>query len=264
MLLGSRKPIGTHTDTVVDGIRWPSVTEIVEVLSGGKFLLKYYEKHSLVKARAVLETLGFETGGVALDDEKLKKYGLKEETFWQDAEGMSEAARTRGVEKHAAFEEWAKGWRGDPKPDDLDAFTALLSFWAERHALVIARFEAKVRSDAHKFAGTFDALFTQRDGGEVLADWKFTSRMNVKHVLQMAGYDLALGGTPRPGYILRFYEVKRPAKEDTTEHVKAGLTYQLAGSTVKLEEHYVPNLGVYHDDFLACKRLLALREGYSI
>jgi hypothetical protein len=254
-----------HRDVIIDGRREPSVTQLSGLLKTGDWLLTYYAKHGTLKLNALREAISVSEADALtkIPDSFFEENRLNREDFWKDADTLKNVAKDRGVGLHNVFEEAAKAWMTGATPPDND-FVKALDFWLKGHGFTFKAYEKFVQSDKHKYGGTFDALVADASGNEVIVDWKFTNRMHSDYVLQLAGYDIALGGKPRPGYILRISESAKPAKVSKEGATKAGKTYQFEGSKVKLEEHFVPDLGKYHHLFLYCRELFDFVRGYPL
>lgn len=244
-----------HTETYINGVRYPSVTEISSIAMGGDWLLKYYAKNGLAKANAILEALSLRRDQIPITPEIVAKYRLTVDDFWKDAEVMKTEAAERGSNKHEVFEAAMGAFMG--KGDfPTDPYTVALRSWVVTRGLTPLAFEKKVITEKHGFGGTFDALFKTTGGREVVVDWKFTNRLKSNYILQLAGYDLALGGPKRSGYILRLAEHVKDAKATAIKPSANGTMFVFEGSKVFLEEMFVEDLSKHHETFLACKKVL--------
>lgn len=252
-----------HTELTGERKAWPSVTQISGLASGGEWLGMYYAKHSLKKAKLLLKMLKLAEEDIALDADLLKASGLNTLEFWADAEALKDRAREFGVKKHDILETVVPQLMAGLSYPPGDPYVDAMLNWATTNGIVFTASEQKVVSEEHKFHGSFDAT-ALKDGKPCLIDWKFTTRLRQSAVLQMAGYDIALGGPARAGYLIRFHEAAQTHDRDWLKEIKAGKTCQLAGSKVVLEEHYIPDLGLYHSLFLGLRKLWDFLKSYPL
>ena len=212
-----------------------SVTTVLKVLNK-PYLNKWVAKHSLTKMMAYLEHAGEETGH-PIGEEVLKKHGLKQEEFWQDAEALGKKAAERGTAGHAEVEEinvgFILGEEGDVKPK-TQIQQAYYGFLFEEQFQVIHAEDPFVNKELG-LHGTPDAIFL-RDGKYFVPDYKFTNRLYPEIALQQAGYSLLeTRFCDATGIAIRFGELK-----------KTGW---------KMYEPIYYNLAAYQDDFLALLRI---------
>lgn len=254
-----------HTDVILNGKRLPSVTQISGVIGKGEWLLKYYAKHGTLKLNALREAVGLsaEEALSKVPDAFFDAANLEREDFWKDADALKTKAQERGIGLHTTFENAAKALMTGQGLED-NPFVSALDFWLKDRGLTFLAFEKFVMSEKHLYGGTFDALVKDPAGNEVVVDWKFTNRLKNDNVLQMAGYDIALGGKPRAGCLLRISESARPAKVTQQGVTKAGRTFKFAGSRVCLEEHWIDSLEPYHRLFLMCREIFDFVNTYPL
>ncbi len=254
-----------HQDVILNGKRCPSVTQITGVIGKGEWLLKYYAKHGTLKLNALREATGLSADDALakVPDSFFEDNRLEREDFWKDADSLKVKAQERGIGLHSTFENAAKALMLGQTLED-NPFVSALDYWLKDRGFTFKAFEKFVLCEKHEYGGTFDALVVGPDGREVVVDWKFTNRLKVDNVLQMAGYDIALGGKSRPGCLLRISESAKPAKVTKTGLTKAGRTFQFAGSKVKLEEHWIEDLGQYHELFLFCRKIFDFVSTYPL
>lgn len=143
-----------HTPTIIDGIEYPSVTEIINILS---------------------------------------KPGLNKWREWKgtkEADKISKEAADRGKKAHGLVEQFLKGETIVFCGEDTELrpiFKAWFDWWRESKYKAIHS-EIKVISQKYKYGGTFDCLISENDKIFYLVDWKFSNNDDKFRWLQLAGY----------------------------------------------------------------------------
>src|SRR6185436_19955746 len=151
-----------HTETIIEGKRWPSVTEITSILV----------KKSLAKWREYVGT--------------------------KEADRISKEAAERGTTLHGFVEKFLKGETivlcGEEE-ELRPRFKAWFEWWRDSKYRCINQ-EIKVLSKKYKYGGTFDALICSDSltlestaiNDCILVDWKFSNSKDHMRWLQLAGY----------------------------------------------------------------------------
>lgn len=127
---------------------------------------------------------------------------------------MLDAAGSFGTEAHDLFEKLLRGSAPTSVPhahrvvvENFEAFRV-----AHSH-LRFDQLEVTVWSDAHRFAGTVDAIARAPDGRLVLMDWKTGNRIHSEAALQVAAYSKAYeelhGERVSEAWVVRFDKNKR-------------------------------------------------------
>lgn len=148
-----------HTPTIIDGIEYPSVTEIINILS---------------------------------------KPGLNKWREWKgtkEADKISKEAADRGKKAHGLVEQFLKGETIVFCGEDTELrpiFKAWFDWWRETKYHCLNQ-EVKVISKKYMYGGTFDAIITKcrisLDANDyILVDWKFSNNDDKFRWLQLAGY----------------------------------------------------------------------------
>lgn len=142
-----------HSDLIINGVKWPSVTEVTSILA----------KPSLAKWREYVGT--------------------------KEADKISKEAAERGRTLHNFVEQFLKGETVVLCGEDeilRPAFKAWFDWWKESH-FVCTHQEVKVISKKYKYGGTFDAII-EYNKSPILVDWKFSNSEDWFRWLQLAGY----------------------------------------------------------------------------
>lgn len=142
-----------HEDLIIDGEKWPSVTQITSILA----------KPSLAKWREYVGT--------------------------KEADKISKEAAERGRILHSFVEQFLKGETVVLCGEDENlrpAFKAWFDWWRESHYVCTCQ-EVKVISKKYKYGGTFDAII-EYNKSPILVDWKFSNSEDWFRWLQLAGY----------------------------------------------------------------------------
>lgn len=174
-----------HTPTIIDGVEYPSVTEIIGVLD--KSFLAYWRG----------------------------KIGNEE------ADRIARESAAKGSKVHELIETFLLNGRVDLcglTAEIKDLFAAWHEWWIEQTYKVVA-LEKKVISQKHKYGGTFDCIL-EKDGHLYITDWKVSKSDDHYRNLQLAGYALAyeeqIGTKIKKGLIVRIDPVE---KEVTEKHI---------------------------------------------
>lgn len=145
-----------HTELIIDGEKWPSVTEVGAVLSK-PFLLYWYGKVGTQEA------------------ERIKSQTA---AFGRNVHEMVETFLTTGDVSRKEYTE-----------QETDTFSQWWTWWTEQKTYTVSACEQKVKSTKYKYHGTFDALLQTKSTYEpVLTDWKFSNSDDHYRYLQLAGY----------------------------------------------------------------------------
>lgn len=162
-----------HTDLIIDGEKWPSVTEILNLLA----------KPSLSKWR--------------------EWKGTKE------ADRISKEAAERGKKLHEMVELFLKGETVVLCGEDEELrpiFKAWFEWWRDSKYTCVAQ-ELKVISKKYNYGGTYDSLLKDNKDRLVIVDWKFSNNDDRLRWLQLAGYAQAIlehsGERVKRGMIVR-------------------------------------------------------------
>jgi hypothetical protein len=143
-----------HSKTIIDGVEYPSVTEIIGIISK-PFLARWRGKIGNAKADQVSrESADIGNQVHACIDKFLK----------------GEMVTFCGADEHVKppFVAWFDWWRASK--------------------YTCAEQEIKVISKKHKYGGTFDAVLTNADSEPILVDWKISNNDDRVRWLQLAGY----------------------------------------------------------------------------
>lgn len=238
-----------HTELVIDGLRWPSVTEIAGKLDKSDYLVPWAARHGTLKAKAIAEHAAGPEWNEAewrkladeIPDSWFKENKVKREDFWKNNEELSADAADKGIRFHENVERVLReqfNLNGDGHlPDDEAAIT--VGRWADVVGFIPFEFERKVINRKDKYHGTFDCL--GRIGGKmVLADWKKTNMIGAAYALQLAGYIGAYaeetGDWIEDARVVRVYELKRPAKKTDAQRTANGWKWSFEGSRMYIEE----------------------------
>lgn len=171
-----------HTDTIVDGEVWPSVTEVISVLD--KSFLAYWRG----------------------------KIGN------QEADRISRESAAKGSKVHELIETFLRDGQVGTcgLSEDVKGLFEVWYDWWSRQTYHVVALEQKVFSKKHKYAGTFDCVLEKR-GKYYLTDWKVSKSDDHYRYLQLSGYALAHaeqnGGKIKKGLIVRVDPVKKEVIE---------------------------------------------------
>lgn len=193
-----------------------------------------------------------------LDKPFLRKwYG----TFgWAECEKKKKESGERGKALHADVEEavirYGVGLDDKPKNEFVDAAIR----WCELTGFDPMGAERHVKSFLHRYGGTYDCKGKMPHCKKrVLVDWKFTGQIYDTNPLQGTGYAQAIleteGDEIEEFRVIRFYELKKPAKEDRIKKTRIGNRYAFKGLSVFIEEAIYTNLGFYFEEFKRCRGL---------
>lgn len=141
-----------HSDTLVNGVKYPSVTEICGIIDK-PFLKKWYGKY-----------------GTKLCERKMQ------------------AAAAVGTEFHDLVSRIVNGVTVEPKTRRLKGMCESFTKWYDGAGFVPEVQEFKVISERYKYAGTLDAIGHFGDGTLVLVDWKSSSSIYPEMAYQLAAY----------------------------------------------------------------------------
>lgn len=251
-----------HKRPVIDGVEYPSVTEVVGILDK-PFLVPWAAKHGVLKAEAVAEAI---QGAADLDREDIldeipvtwfSDNKLTREDFWKGHEELGKEAQERGKKFHEDVEHALKNLVNGVAVDVTSDVWAVCE-WTRRAKFEPLKFEQYVESRKYKYGGTFDCS-GQIDKKPILIDWKRTGQISENYVLQLAAYAQAhyetFGAWIAEGRIIRPYELKRPAKEDSCEEMASGIKWSFKGSCWYVEERVYEALDHYIAPFVWCRKL---------
>ena len=142
-----------HSETIVDGIKLPSVTQICGIIDK-PFLRLWHGKY-----------------GNRLCKRKLDVSGLIGDQF------------------HDLVSQIVNGINVNPPTRRLKGMCASFSAWYRENHFIPEVQEFKVVSNIHRYAGTLDAIGTLNGGEElVLLDWKSSSGIYPEMGYQLAAY----------------------------------------------------------------------------
>jgi hypothetical protein len=191
----------------LDGKRLTGVTTILGVINKPALIqwaanqaIDFVQKHGETKQ-------GFTT--IAKDDLQTarKAHAMKRDK-----------AADKGTAVHEAIEQivldWIKDHNGTPQALEVpDRRVQTFIEWAINNDITFKASEVKVYSEKHWYAGTFDLLY-ERDGRTYIGDIKTSNYIYWTHLLQMAGYDIAISEM-RPDADIEGYEIiHMPEKGD--------------------------------------------------
>lgn len=143
----------SHSDTLIDGLSVPSVTQICSLIDK-PFLRLWHGKYGNHLCRRKLEASG-----------------------------------KVGSEFHDLVSHIVNGIKVEPPTRRLKGMCESFSTWYHENKFVPEVQEFKVISKIHKYAGTLDAIGTLNGGSElVLLDWKSSSGIYPEMGYQLAAY----------------------------------------------------------------------------
>ena len=109
-----------------------------------------------------------------------------------------ESAGQKGTDAHALVEEYIKWCLTDPtskfSPNSVKDFEAIRPFiqWAQENDVRFIAAEQRLYSETHKFAGTCDFVYLDKDGKLTIGDLKtFPKMWSADPFIQMGAYSLA-------------------------------------------------------------------------
>lgn len=143
-----------HTPTIIDGVEYPSVTEIIGIVNK-PFLARWRGKIGNAKA-----------------------------------DQISRESADIGKQVHACIEKFLKGEMVTFCGADEHVkppFVAWFDWWRASKYTCRAQ-EIKVISKKYKYGGTFDAVIQDEIGHTLLVDWKISNNDDRIRFLQLAGY----------------------------------------------------------------------------
>lgn len=230
----------------------------------GKWMFDFYSKHGTTKAKLLYDL----AGGIELpSEETLEGLGLSRETFWKDAKALAIEAAVKGSGFHKELEDAASSIFAGEEPKTEGEFKPIFSVfsaWMKHEGVSIVASEKFVSDEEVGCGGTLDVIFRNRFGKEAIGDYKFTSALSKANVLQLTGYDLLDTVHGRGGILLRFYELKRPAKETGAVPSSSGYIFSEKGNLWRIEVHTIKDLSVYHGMFKCCLKLFHFLKAYAI
>ena len=156
-LLGKHKRANNipHTETIINGEKWPSVTEIVGLLN--KPWKESWQRR-----------VGFE---------EADRISTEAINLGTNVHGMIDTFCSEGQLKSCGYTEQEK-----------KLFDSWFD-WIHKTDFVIAARELKLINQKDKYAGTFDAiLINEKTSDWVLTDWKVSNSDDHTRILQLAGY----------------------------------------------------------------------------
>lgn len=145
-----------HTELIVNGERWPSVTEII----------------------GTLQKPGLENWREAVGEEK--------------ANEISHASANRGRQFHGLIEKFLRGEAVSFCGEDSlrDAFKVWFAWWQEGTYICVDQ-ELKVISKKLKYGGTLDAVLRNKESKLGIVDWKLSNSDDPLRAFQLAAYAIA-------------------------------------------------------------------------
>lgn len=161
------------------GAKAPGVTSIIDMLP--KPFLKFWA--SKVVAEQAVNNLG-EIVGIAMRGDRDGAIDYLK----RSPDRVTKAAADTGSEAHDYFERMAKGETVGRVHPDLRPYVDHFDAFLQEFSPEIVFTEETVWSEAHDYAGSFDA-FAQINGESVWLDWKTTrSGIHAEVALQLAAY----------------------------------------------------------------------------
>jgi hypothetical protein len=171
---------------LVDGIRVPSVTQILGIL--GADGLSGWGQRVAVEGVVKLRELGIEIpANTDAIFSLLKAHG-------STTGAVAGRARARGTVVHEAAERLARGeeFTSSQYPPEFAGYVeALLAAIRRLRAAEWFGSEVVVGSRVHQYGGTYDALVIDHAGRRIRLDLKTNPRVYETHHLQLQGYELA-------------------------------------------------------------------------
>ena len=187
-----------------DGAEWPSVTQITNVVDK-PFLVKWYG-----------------TWG------------------WEHCEKVKKESAERGQALHAEIERCLEAFFGHGKLILESEYSDAVIRWCGLSNFKPIYFEKHVKSEEHRFHGTFDCLGSVSERINVLADWKFTKGLSEVNPLQGGGYAKAIletmGIHVDEFRLIRPYELVTVAKKTEFKETAQGRIWKFEGLKVRIEE----------------------------
>lgn len=172
-----------------------------------------------------------------LDIDKLMKDGKAQRKIFLNNAGDI------GTRLHAAVDEFFKTNKIPALDNDTNqAFQNFMKWWNTNNYKVILA-DTIVASRKYRFGGRFDALFEDKDGNIVIADFKTSSSIqSIEYKLQLSAYMEALKET---------YGIT---------NVKYGLLIRFDKEKIAFETLVVNNLDDYFKGFLGALKIKELSE----
>lgn len=208
-----------HTETVVDGEKLPSVTQICGILDK-PFLYRWYGTH------------GFEAC------ERIKK------------ESAERGKKLHDETENAVKKQFVTGEAVEAVSPEVEAILR----WVEVTGFEPLVFERHLISKLYRYGGTYDCLGVMPKNKLAMVDWKFTGQLSDTYALQVSGYGQAhyesTGAKLDEARVVRPYELKSEAKADEIKKTVNGWRYSFKGSKIRIEERQYTNLEHYFSVFL--------------
>jgi hypothetical protein len=204
---------------VVDGIRVPSVTQVVGIL--GSDGLAGWGQRIAVEGLVKLRELGIEIpANLDAIFALLKAHGLT-------TGAVAARARARGTVVHEALERVARGetFTADQYPaEHIGYVKALLAAIRRLRPAEWLGSEVVVGSRVHQYGGTYDALVVDHPGRRIRLDLKTNQRIYESHHLQLTAYELAARecGEEPSDYLV----IVRLASDASYEFVRSRATFE--------------------------------------
>lgn len=211
-----------HVDTIVGGVKYPSVTQIIGILDK-PFLYRWYGMNG-----------------------------------WSACEKVLKEKQELGIKFHSDIENyinWSYKSVG-PEPDWDENVQAVID-WADVVEFSPEYLEQHVISHIYKYGGTFDCL-GEINNKPVLVDWKLTGQLSETYVLQLAGYYQAAkenGLKFSEARVVRPYQLEKPALKNEVRQTANGYKYSFKDSNIFIEERRYESLEKYFDAFLNCRKI---------
>lgn len=251
-----------HTDTQIDGIDYPSVTQIAALAEDkSRYLVPWAARHGTLKLKAFADIVASDYAHDPnnfvnlIPDEWFEDNRIERENFWKSHDELGKAAQDTGKEFHEDVENYLRHKFNLPpiKTMKLDLFAYAVECWADVVGFTPVEFEKKVISKTYLYGGTYDCLGKVNDV-PVLVDWKRTSQIGISYAVQLGGYVQAhyeeTGEWIDDCRIVRPYELKKVAKASGHELTSTGCKWSFAGSNIFIEERRYTDMQKYVDVFL--------------
>lgn len=252
----------SHEPYIVDGQRWPSVTEIAGVIDKSKWLNPWASKHGTLKAKALLSVLSptilQQTPEVnpypeeivkLIPDDFFTKNRLSRDEFWMSCEEIKDEAAAKGTGFHARLHSALSGVEGE-FGDEVQA----VERWAKLNEMKPgALFEQKVINKFDCYHGTYDC-FAQLADGYYIIDWKRSKQIDKSYFVQLGGYSRALHREEDWSLmVVRVKEGVFAAKEDDTKVVAPNhYRYKFKGLKTRIETKETDDIAKYEGLFMKC------------
>jgi len=189
----------------VNGIEYPSVTKILNIVGGGKTnALVVWARRAALKL-AESELVAELTQGRAITAEVLGPILARAD---RQPDKIKDDAADIGGRVHAAIDDYIAGKTPKLEPDVKPGFDNFMA-WLSQESLEIIAGDTVVASVQHGYGGRLDAIARAKSGGFIILDWKTSNAMREEYPLQVSAYAQAFSetyGVPLPdsAWVIRF------------------------------------------------------------